>query len=401
MNSDRDLINSKYVSRYSLEEQGACVKEYLAGASKKELADKWGVTTRTIERWIKKYRRKDNDLEFQMRKRNEKISEEIQRKLMKILNDNAILYGFYISTWNEERVMTLVKNEFGIEITRYIAKQLLDDSKAFGIENEQNVENIVKSEIDCLKEKGYKVFVVDFIKIGTIDKDELEVFTFNKYKKTKVDINLAIARGENEIYVKAIFTECDISEIEVSSREIVRREKMKNSLEFKNKLKNKKKIHDEQEKTKNSLETENKLEDEKQVHDDQEKTKNLLEVKNKLENKKHMLDEKAKFIREILNKEEKNILIITKRDKVVKRFNKRSKNIIFYIVAKDIHEQVFKQKYEKKESLIETIEKNEKLYMPIEKADMFIENIIKSYFEKIQEKVSINIDGVLECLRYS
>lgn len=350
MNTDRDFINSKYVSRYSLEEQGACVKEYLAGASKKELADKLGVSERTIERWIKKYRRKDNDLEFQMRKRNEKISEESQRKLMKILNDNAILYGFYISTWNEERVMTLVKNEFGIDITTYIAKQLLDDSKVFGIENEQNAENIIKNEINCLKEKGYKAFSVDFVKIGIIDKCELEPFVFNKYKQNKVYVNLALARGENSLYMKIIFTEQYFFKKTKTSVRVIRRERKKSP----------------------------------------------FESRKKSENEKQMIDKKAKFIREIVNQEKDKILIITTEDSVTKRFNKRSKNIGIYIVNDDINEKVFKSEYEENyKLLVKHITKGYMKYENVDNIESYVKKSIYSYFNDVNSRICIKFRGIL------
>lgn len=226
MNSDRDLINSKYVSRYSLEEQGACVKEYLAGASKKELADKWGVTTRTIERWIKKYRRKDNDLEFQMRKRNEKISEESQRKLMKILSSNAILYGFHISIWNERRVVEFTRKKYGITITRYIAKKILKDVKE--LYDKKDEEDEIKEMID----QKYKIIILDFLKIGKIKRRSIEAIEYGYFKNEVLNVNIGIAISEKSIYAKIIFSDIDIREkqgmvnpLKMKSREVEKKDR--------------------------------------------------------------------------------------------------------------------------------------------------------------------------------
>lgn len=106
-------MNTKFVSNYTEEERAECIKDYFKGTDKERLARKWGVSKRTIERWIKGNER-SNQIEINIAKRSKLIAVDIQLEIMKILNSNAILYGFNISTWNEVRVIKLLNDKYNI-----------------------------------------------------------------------------------------------------------------------------------------------------------------------------------------------------------------------------------------------------------------------------------------------
>lgn len=331
MNTDRDRINSKYVSRYSLEEQGVCVKEYLAGASKKELADKWGISERTIERWIKKYKSKEDDSEFQMRERDKKIPQNVQKDLMKILSSNAILYGFHISIWNERRVVEFTRKKYGITITRYIAKKILKDIK--GLHRKKDEENEIKEMLD----QKYKIIILDYLKIGKIKRRSIEAMEYGYFKNEVLNVNIGIAISEKSIYAKIIFSDIDIREkqgmvnpLKMKSREVEEkdRESRKITKYFKDRFLNSIMMKEDNErKIVFIMHRENYLEKYVRkernyvyIHNNFEKryriNESVLECFNDINNKSQMFDSYESIIKKIkdkigkYNKNKRKIIII-------------------------------------------------------------------------------------------
>ncbi|NMF07322.1 MULTISPECIES: hypothetical protein [Clostridium] len=203
-------------------------------------------------------------------KREKVIPKHIQEEVLKILNTNALLYGFYVSTWSERRVIKLLKEKYGIKITGYMAEALLEDVQ----EHSNNEVN----EIDELNRLGYDMFSVHFIKIGVINKDEVESLTNRKFFNEKLDINLAIAIGKERMYTKLIFSEVSINFKKVS-------------------------LFDK-------------------------------EIKSLEANEKEVVYNKVNFIKEVANNEKStgNIVFVSEKDRYIERFNKIGANKLFYIV---------------------------------------------------------------------
>lgn len=195
---------SQFKSKYTYEEQEQCIQEYLAGISKEELSEKWNISIRTINRWIDKictYEQKKS------LKRQEVIPVEKEEEIMKILSENALLSGFNLSLWNSGMVMKLLKNKYDIEISRYKAKQLLDDSKKFYSQSDdEQIEDIVNLE----EELNYDLVLLDFIKIGEIERINVEDIFYEKFDEDILNVNLGIARAPEKAYISLIYSDVDI-----------------------------------------------------------------------------------------------------------------------------------------------------------------------------------------------
>lgn len=333
-------MDTKFTSNYTDIEQGKCVKQYFDGCDKEELVKRWGVSKRTIERWIKRY--KDiNGLSIRMVKRSKIISIHIQEEVMQILNSNAILYGFNISTWNETRVIKLLKQKYDIKITRYMSKLLLRDSKTFASKDEDKAfKEIIKlEELDC------NLVILNFIRIGRIDRRIIEPLIPKKFNQHKLNVNLGIARGDEKVYIEIIF----------SDRYIL--EKPPNKFRLK-------------------------------------KVGNIKNIKKEKEERKANIDNKANFIRKVIKCESNNIVFISKNDMYLKRFNKNNGKALFYIVDKDSHKQLVQDKYEQEQnkSIIQDIynQNNEyRNFKSFEEIRTFINDKTKEY----KGKVIIKIDS--------
>ncbi|WP_456010682.1 hypothetical protein [Clostridium butyricum] len=250
-------------------------------------------------------------------KRENVIPKSIQEEVLKILNTNALLYGFYISIWSERRVIKLLKEKYGIKITAYMAEALLEDVQGHS-NNEIN-------EIDELNRLGYDMFSVHFIKIGAINKDELESLTNRKFFNEKLDINLAIAIGKERMYTKLIFSEVSINFKKVS-------------------------LFDK-------------------------------EIRSLEANEKEVVDNKANFIKQVANNEKStgNIVFVSEKDRYIERFNKTGANKLFYIVNKKNNEELLR--YYKKNREIDFINSLQKYsyrkFESINKVEEAIDNALK------------------------
>lgn len=282
-------MDTKFRSNYSEDEQIECMKQYLNGCDKEQLSKLWGISIRTIERWIKNWTDKDS-IDVRIAKRSKKIPIDIQKKLMQILTKNAMLYGFNVSTWDEVRVIKLLNNNYNIKITRYMAKALLSDSKNFSEKYKEKVIN----EIAELEQLGYKLVFVDYIQIGRIDKEEIEPLAYKKFKEYILKVNLAIAMGAKSLYKDILFSETDIIGKQIKSI----------------------------------------------------KLKKVDSISKERNQRKVIINDKYNFISKIANKEDtkSKIVFISKNDKDIEQF---SKKIMFYIVDKDLYEQLLCNKHRK------------------------------------------------------
>lgn len=333
MHKYRDTISKKYVSKYDISVQNECVGEYQIGISKKELSDKYNVSIRTIDRWVKKWGDASKNIRTRIGKRANKIPVKIQEELMMILNKNAILYGFYTSVWNKDYLVKFIKKEFNLDITKYMAEQLIQDSKRYILKKDEIID-----EIEELERNMYKLCILDFIRIGKISRNEIEPYTNNMiFTKSTIDVNLAIARLENRVYLDIIFSQISI----------------------------KKNTH------KNIFKQE--------IEDD---------IKN-------IISDKSRVIKKILEKEHDKIAFITLKDGVTKRFNKSSKGAVFYIVEENEHKQLIQDKYEFDElSIVQYLERENNSYrnfQSLAKIYRFLQTMYGNYKKYIlndREKIS-------------
>lgn len=285
-------MNTRYVSNYTDDEKAKCVNQYLNGENKEQLAQIWGVSERTIERWIKEYERTDA-IKIKIAKRSKTIPIDIQHEIMEILNSNAILYGFNISTWNEVRIIKLLMDKYNIKITRYMAKELLRDAKYFSMEYEEKT----FEDINKLEEQGCKLILLDYIRIGQIKRRNIEGVFYKKFEEDRVNVNLGIARGVKRVYIEVILSEGDIIE--------------------------------------------------------KVKSINLNEIQAESDSKqrKIILDDKFNFTNKVVEKESngRKVIFITTGDPDLNRFKNKNKNTAFSIVKMELYKQLVQDDYEKDE----------------------------------------------------
>ena len=328
-------MSTKFVSNYTEEERAECVKDYFKGTDKEKLARKWGVSKRTIERWIKEYER-INPIEINIAKRSKLIPVDIQLEIMQILKRNPILYGFNISIWNESMIIKLLKDNYNIKITRYMARLLLKDRQPTNNEYEEKALN----EINELEQLGYKFILLDYIRFGRINKRDIEPLFYKKFMEHKLDLNLGIARGCECAYIDIIFSEIDI------------------------------------------IEKTNKI--------------TLVEpgmnIKADRKQRNAIIEDKLCFINKVLSKESKgnNVVFISKEDADIEKV--KNEKAVFYIVNKQLHEQLIQDEYENDErySLVEYLynaNKEYKRFKSYEEIRNEIKKKISKYALELENKI--------------
>ncbi|MEX0052475.1 hypothetical protein AB2T85_17800 [Clostridium butyricum] len=296
---------SQFKSNYSREEQEQCVQQYLSGISKEDLSEKWNISVRTINRWIKKicsYEQKE------ALKRKDVIPQEKEDKIIDILNQNAILHGFNISAWDSGTVKKLLENKFNIEISRYKAKQLLDHSKKFYNE----IEDRELKEIEKLEDLNYNIVLLDFIKIGEIKRIKVEDTYYERFNGDILNVNLGIARAPNRAYIVLIYSDTDIITYGFSG---------------------------------------------------------VFYKPNKAEKEKikFIEDDKIAFINKVIENEGdiNKVVFVSRKDIFMKRFKKSNKKPLFYILNKNFEEDLIQDIYElgEENSLLKNIKDNDDNYI--------------------------------------
>lgn len=193
---------SQFKSNYTREEQEQCIQEYLAGTSKADLSGKWNIDVRTINRWINKICSVEQK---EALKRKDVIPLEVEKKIIDILNQNAILYDFNISAWNPGTVKKLLENKFNIEINKYKAGQLLDYAKSLYDE----IEDKELEELGNLEDLNYKIVLLDFIKIGKMKRNNAKAIYYERFDGDILNIYLGIARTPKSAYISVIYSDLD------------------------------------------------------------------------------------------------------------------------------------------------------------------------------------------------
>lgn len=313
---------SQFKSKYTYEEQEQCIQEYLAGISKEELSEKWNISIRTINRWVDKictYEQKKS------LKRQEVIPIEKEEEIMKILSENALLSGFNLSLWNSGMVIKLLKNKYDIEISRYKAKQLLDDSKKFYSQSDdKQIEDIVNLE----EELKYDLVLLDFIKIGEIKRINVEDTFYEKFDEDILNVNLGIARAPEKAYISLIYSDVDITTYGFTTP-------------F------------------------------SKVNTD--KTKSIQ-------------NDKILFINKVIEKQGdiNKIVFVSKKDNFMEKFKKSNKKPLFYILNKDFEEELIQDIYElgEENSLLKNVKDHYSSYIKFSsnrEIFEFINNKIQKY----------------------
>lgn len=308
----------KFESKYSHEEQKKCVQQCLEGKSKDELSKIYNISRRTIDRWINKICSKEQKEEF---KRRVVIPKEKEAEIMKILSCNAILYGFNVSIWNAGTVQKLLKNNYNIEITRYKAKKLIEDSKKIHSQNEDK--NI--NEIAELENLNYKVILLEFIKIGKIERIKVQDAYYERFNEDTLNVNLGIARASKKAYICLIYSERDIITYDLKAFE--------------------------------------------KLNDIKKKEVMLIQ------------DDKISFIKKVIEIEGdiSKVVFVCKRDIFMKRFKKSNEKPLFYIV--NTNDGLTKEKYETDESdsLVQNIKCEAEQYSEFEST--------KEIFDFLREEI--------------
>lgn len=226
-------------SRHTNEQKEECVNEYLNGVDKYYLSGKYSVSIRTIDRWIASA--SINEVKLRIVRRAETIPTDIQHEILNILNNNPIFYGYNTSKWNENRVINTIKIKYGIEVNRRMAKALMEDAIRT---NNVSYEDRVYSDIEKLDALGYSIVLLDYIKIGRIESLEVEPLGLRKYTEKVLDVNLVVARADENVYLEVLVSELEITDersgfivSKVSDKEEINRQELQRKVIVRDKYK--------------------------------------------------------------------------------------------------------------------------------------------------------------------
>lgn len=279
-------------ARHTDEEKEACVNECLNGADKYYLSGKYNVSIRTIDRWVA-----GSDIskvKLRISRRHNKIPMDIQYEVFQVLSSNPIFYGYNTSEWNVNRVINYIIRTYGIEINRRMATALMEDAIALGyvysIDQTYN-------DIEQLDELGYSIVLLDYIKIGRIKSLEVEPLGIRDYTEDILDVNLVIARADENVYLDVI-----VSELKIIDRI--------------------------------SGDTVYKASDEQKISKEEFQRKAIANDKYESLNK----------IKEAEGTE--NVVFISTYDKDIEKLQKKKSNIKYFILNEDIYSELLQSKYE-------------------------------------------------------
>lgn len=274
------------------DDRNKCVNECLNGADKYYLSGKYDVSIRTIDRWISDSG--VSKVELRISRRHDKIPMDIQYEVFEALSSNPIFYGYNNSEWNVNRVINYIKRTYGIEVNRRMATALIED--AINLDYIYTIDQVY-DDIGRLDELGYSVVLLDFIKIGRIKRLEVEPLGIRDYTDDILDVNLVIARADENVYLDVI-----VSELEIIDKE-------KGVTVYK-------------------------------ASDKQNIIKQEIQRKSIVNDKYELL----KKIKEAESRE--NIVFISTYDKDIEKLQKKRSNIKYFIVDEVIYSELLQSKYE-------------------------------------------------------
>lgn len=279
-------------SRHTDEEKEACINECLNGADKYYLSGKYDVSIRTIDRWIANSG--VSEVELRISRRQDKISIDIQYEVFKVLSSNPIFYGYNTSEWNVNRVINYIKSTYDIDINWRMAKALMEDAihSAYIYSIDQ-----VYDDIGRLSELGYSIVLLDYIKIGRIKMLEVEPLGIRDYTEDILDVNIVIARADENVYLDVIVSELEIVD------------KKRGTTIYK-------------------------------TSDKEDMIKQDLQ-------RKAIVNDKYELLNKIKAAEKKEeIIFISTYDRDIEKLQRKRSNIRYFIVSEDIYSELLQNKYE-------------------------------------------------------
>lgn len=290
-------------SRHTDEEKEACINECLNGADKYYLSGKYDVSIRTIDRWIANSG--VSEVELRISRRQDKIPIDIQYEVFEVLSSNPIFYGYNTSEWNVNRVINYIKRIYDIEVNWRMARALMEDARGLGYKY-----SIDKTydDIGRLDELGYSIVLLDYIKIGRIKMLEVEPLGIRDYTEDILDVNLVIARADENVYLDVIVSELEIVD------------KKRGTTIYK--------TSDKEERIKEDFQR-----------------KVIVNDKYELLNKIKEVEKKRKLKKKEVEKKEE-IIFISKYDRDIEKLQRKRSNIRYFIVSEDIYSELLQNKYE-------------------------------------------------------
>lgn len=290
-------------SRHTDEEKEACINECLNGADKYYLSGKYDVSIRTIDRWIANSG--VSEVELRISRRQDKIPIDIQYEVFKVLSSNPIFYGYNTSEWNVNRVINYIKSTYDININWRMAKALMEDAihSAYIYSIDQAYDDIGR-----LSELGYSIVLLDYIKIGRIKMLEVEPLGIRDYTEDILDVNLVIARADENVYLDVIVSELEIVD------------KKRGTTIYK--------TSDKEERIKEDFQR-----------------KVIVNDKYELLNKIKEAEKKRKLKKNEVEKKEE-IIFISTYDRDIEKLQRKRSNIRYFIVSEDIYSELLQNKYE-------------------------------------------------------
>ncbi len=173
---------------------------YYKGVSNEANAAEHSISTRTIQRWVKKYETggKYNVVSEDYAGRIPKINEKQKSRIESDLKINPLELGLDYSIWNGRLLKRYINDVFGIQVSKIYCEKVLNESSTiyksnnYDAKKNKNLEKITKNLINVYEKKdGYSVWYFDTYYLGRSKLKELI--------EPEVDEIDAMIRG-NDIY---------------------------------------------------------------------------------------------------------------------------------------------------------------------------------------------------------
>ena len=131
-NIDEKLSNSKL--RKSEKRKLEAIKYYLEGMKTIEIEEKLGVSIRSIQRYIKEYKKSSTGEVKEEKNKKVKILSEDMSKLTECIKLSPIKFRFAVDEWNCSMLRSFLIKDFSIKVSEGYCRTILSQNEYYGKE---------------------------------------------------------------------------------------------------------------------------------------------------------------------------------------------------------------------------------------------------------------------------
>lgn len=141
LTKDIDVINKKLNNcniRKSEKRKLEAIKYHLLGMSTLEIQAKLGVNIRSIQRYIKEYKKNSIDEVKEEKNKKVKISSEDMSRLIECIKISPTKFRFAVDEWNCSMLRKFLIKDFSIKISEGYCRAILSQNEYYGKENKDD-----------------------------------------------------------------------------------------------------------------------------------------------------------------------------------------------------------------------------------------------------------------------